>query len=124
MQEKKSVMDRLGSFPSQKGWVIKELIENLKFWIEVDGYEELRLNIFQSSLDKKQQVDWWKTLPAAVKDTWEHAEPEIFKRFIPTQEYQQELRVMWRNETLKQLVGESTRAFGEKIALDCGSRAC
>ena len=68
-------MDRLGPFPSQRGWVVKEWIENLKFWTEVDGYEELRLNIFQSSLDKKQQVDWWKTLPAAVKDTWEQAEP-------------------------------------------------
>ena len=27
---------------------------------------------------------------------------------------------MWRNETLKQLVGESTRAFGEKIARIAG----
>jgi len=65
MQEKKNVMDRLGPFPRQRGWAVKEWIENLKFWTEVDGFEELRLNIFQSSLNVKQQVDWCKLLPAA-----------------------------------------------------------
>ena len=50
MQEKKNVMDRLGLFPKQRGWAVKEWIENLKFWTEVDGFEELRLNIFESNL--------------------------------------------------------------------------
>jgi len=116
MQEKKSVMDRLGPFPSIKGWLVKEWLENLKFWTEEDGYEDLRLNIFKSSLDKKQSVDWWRNLPAGARDTWEHAEPEILRRFIPTEEYQQELRMMWRGELLKQQMGESVRSFGEKIA--------
>ena len=83
MQEKKSVMDRLGPFPNAKGWIVKEWVENMKFWTEVDGYEDLRLNIFKSSLDRKHNVDWWRNLPDGSKDSWEHAEPEIMKRFVP-----------------------------------------
>jgi len=109
MQEKKSLMDRLGRLPSAKGWLIKEWIENLKFWTEEDGYVDLRLNIFKSSLDKKEHVDWWKGLADASNDTWEHAEPEIFRRFILVDEYQQELRTMWRGDVLRQQLGESTR---------------
>ena len=109
-------MDWLGLFPKQRGWAVKEWIENLKFWTEVDGFEELRLNIVQSSLNVKQQVDWWKLLPDGSKDSWDHAEGELFNRFIPKDEHQQELRVMWRSESLKQHVGESSRAFGEKIS--------
>ena len=123
MQEKRSVMDRLGPFPNTKGWIVKEWVENMKFWTEVDGYEDLRLNIFKSSLDRKHNVAWWRNLPDGSKDSWEHAEPEIMKRFVPQDDYQQELRMMWRGETLRQHIGESIRAFGEKILRVAGEMA-
>jgi hypothetical protein len=100
MMEKKNVMERLGAFPSVKGWRVKEWLSNLKFWTEEDGYEDIKLNIFKSSLNSKQQIDWWRNLPAASKDTWEHAEPHILERFVPTAEYQQELRSMWRSNEI------------------------
>ena len=115
MQEKKGIIDRLGPFPSSKGWMVREWLEKLKFWTEEDGFEDLRRNIFKSSLDKKHSVDWWRRLPDASKDTWDHAEVEIVKRFVPVEEYQQELRTMWRGDTLKQNLGESSRSFGEKL---------
>ena len=58
MQEKKGIMERIGPFPCAKSWMIKEWVENLKFRKEEDGYEDLRLNIFKASMDKKSSVDW------------------------------------------------------------------
>jgi hypothetical protein len=115
MAAKKSIMDRLGPFPVEKGWMVKEWVSNLKFWTDQDGFEDLRVNIFTSSLDKRQHIDWWRGLPDASKDTWDHMEVAIFERFVPTDDYQQELRTMWRSSDLKQQIGESVQAYAEKI---------
>ena len=108
-QEKKvaEILKNIRTYKGEMGFALKEWLLILNSKCEDFGLpNHLRSVVVNRAIDD-QLTMWWKGLPAARRDTYEHQVESLMEQFCPPHQYQLNLR---------QYLDETKQKRGERVA--------
>jgi hypothetical protein len=120
-QEKKvaDILKNIRTYKGEMGFALKEWLLVLNSKCEDFGLpNHLRSVVVNRAIDD-QLTMWWKGLPMAKRDTYEHQVKSLMEQFCPAHQYQQSLKQYWdetkqkRGERVSNFISRMERVFDE-----------